>query len=52
MVAALVGGKVSGIVAGIGPQTFVVRSGTDLQTAISVTGDDLGNKTAIVLTLP
>ena len=52
LMAALVAGKITGIVAGTGAQTFTLRSGTDLQVIATVTGDDLGNRTAVVLTIP
>jgi hypothetical protein len=52
LAAVIPAGKVAGIVAGAGTQSFTLRSATDLQVIATITGDDLGNKTAVVLTIP
>lgn len=52
LAAALTGGKVSGITAGSGTQTTVLRSATDLQTIATYTDDELGNRSAVVITTP
>ena len=52
LAAALTGGKVSGITAGTGMQTTVLRSATDLQTIATYTDDELGNRSNVVLTTP
>jgi hypothetical protein len=52
LLAALTGGTIAGIVPGTGPQTFTVRSATDLQTIATVTSDEFGNRSAVVLTIP
>lgn len=52
LAAALPAGKVAGIVAGTGAQTFTLRSATDKQVIATITGDDLGNKSTIALAIP
>lgn len=52
LAAAFVVGKISGITAGTGSQTTLLRSATDLQTIATYTDDENGNRSNVVQTIP